>query len=302
MYELYTINDKELNCEFDNYIFQILLNILQLPDVIIRNLIEVMNLNYQWVEIRKLYNLEDSPLDLEFNLTNYKNICKKYIPHVSICFIDVTSLNIFPSLYFIEGPEKDINKVDVVYHLNHSNIFSDLTVNNMYINISDSESILNVKKLVGEHNKEMFESYMNYIYINNWRRSINTYDYWYTEKECKEYFNELIDNPCLKGENNCLCNNINKKIIYKCNKNIRYLIKKVTAYLDCYKGSLGIIVDNKFSVCGGISPNGCFTLINIQVNNYINISKVTDDRFLNTLSYCYIIDLIKQYGNIEIEN
>ena len=74
MYHLYTINDKELNCEFDNYIFQILLNILQLPDVIIRNLIEVMNLNYQWVEIRKFYNLEDSPLDLEFNLINYKNI------------------------------------------------------------------------------------------------------------------------------------------------------------------------------------------------------------------------------------
>jgi hypothetical protein len=49
---------------------------IKLPYEIFRNIVKQMNLNYQWIEIRKFYNLSNSPLSLDFDLENYKNYVK----------------------------------------------------------------------------------------------------------------------------------------------------------------------------------------------------------------------------------
>ncbi len=101
MYNFYTINSKVFNNDLDIYIEIILNDIFsKMPKETIKNIVKYMDLNYQWIEIRKFYRLNNSPLTLDFNLENYKNICKKYLSNLTIIFNDLFSYYILDTLLY----------------------------------------------------------------------------------------------------------------------------------------------------------------------------------------------------------
>lgn len=103
MYNFYSVKNIEFNYELDKYIEINLINIfsIRFPNEIYKNIVKQMDLNYQWVEIRKFYDLKESPLNIDFNLNNYKSLCKKYIPNLTIAFVYQQGyLSGNPTLYY----------------------------------------------------------------------------------------------------------------------------------------------------------------------------------------------------------
>ncbi len=104
---IYTIEDKIFNIDLHKYIEEELQNIFNnvFPYEIVKNIIENMDLNYQWIKIRKKYDLKKSPINLDFNINNYQDICNKYLTNLTIVFI-FTNYHFygfpeFPILYFL---------------------------------------------------------------------------------------------------------------------------------------------------------------------------------------------------------
>src|ERR1700730_8010396 len=208
MYNFYAVENEELNYELDKYIETILINIIsiQLPNEIFGNIVKQMNLNYQWIEIRKFYNLNNSPLNLDFNLKNYENLCKKYIPSLTVAFVyqayQQGYLTGNPTLYYITGPkkfdndkendEKYLNKfVDIIYHLNNESMNNYFFCNNKCINNIDlkiiKDIIINKKEkngLIYSIQKEYYENFIKNVYkTQKWKGSIDIKKAWHVKMD-----------------------------------------------------------------------------------------------------------------------
>lgn len=230
VYTVYTLitRNKIFVIEYIKYIINELKNILynKIPYEIIENIVKNMDINYQWVEIRKRYNLIDSPLSLDFNLENYKNLCKNYLPNLSIAFIYSTNNNIFYYLFGNHLIDENIiyQKIDIFYYLNYDSVnFIDSGIDfdyfNKYAKCINNLKIEEIKKIFADINDEdwghgYFEcddyGYCYYIV----RKNNETCYYEYCEKEYEMFIKEVIENKkwrCyiekdLKDNKQCLKN------------------------------------------------------------------------------------------------
>jgi hypothetical protein len=154
----------------DNYEFEVILTDIiasKLPNEIFKNIIKQMNLNYQWVEMRKFFHLDNSPLNLEFNLENYKDNCEKYIPELTITFVYQQGYFFGnPTLYYITGPKKieDLNKsVDVIYHLDNKSIknyfYVNICIENFDLNMIKEAIITTKEELTYSIQKKYYENF-----------------------------------------------------------------------------------------------------------------------------------------------
>lgn len=253
MYNFYAVD----NYEFDNYIEVILTDIIasKLPNEIFKNIIKQMNLNYQWVEMRKFFHLDNSPLNLEFNLENYKDNCEKYIPELTITFVyqDYQQGWFFgnPTLYYITGPKK-IESVDVIYHLDNKSINNYFYVNNNNICIENfdlnmiKEAIITTKEeLTYSIQKKYYENFFKGVYMNKvWRCSIDIREAWNVKmdvvKKYQNYHNPIKDQIHMNKLSNepgyiasihaCVCFSYNWNQNHNCNEDENYFLYFLNKY------------------------------------------------------------------------
>lgn len=338
MYSFYATRNYNINQELNNYILTSLNNILSKKDIlsieIIENIVNNMDLNYQWIEIRKFFNLENAPLNLDFNLENYKDICKKYLTNITIAFIyndyQAGYLSGNPTLYFLSTFKIfDVKKqndyeylrefVDIIYHINKSS--ESFSFNSIYIenlNIQEIKNIIVNGKDDYDMKKNYYENFIMYCVENRkWRTTIDiengwndrmdlveAYQKYHNPKEDQEHMDKYINLYKISNYeaafHACTCWNIGK-----CNKNnyfskynqikFKHFIKEITYQCIDFEGAIGIIIDNKFAFC--CTWPGGFTVININhLDGSVKISELIDFTIFKKITP--VVNLIKDYGNI----
>jgi hypothetical protein len=218
MYDSYCIDNYEFNYELNKYIelnlVDIFFNIL--PNEIIKNIVENMDLNYQWVKIRKEFNLKNTPLNLDFNLQNYKYICKKFLSNLTIAFVyqdyQQGYISGLPDIYFLSTPKEfDLLKkndneyldkfVDIIYYLNNSSISNYFSSINFYIEQYDEDIFKKkiIKDIKNERKRKIredyYESFIKDVIKNKyWRCTIKINNGWHNRKELVEGY-QKYHNP-----------------------------------------------------------------------------------------------------------
>lgn len=194
MHNLYSISNSIFNDDLGNYIEIILKDIfLKIPIEIIKNIVKYMDLNYQWIEIRKIYKIDNSPLTLDFNLKNYKNICKKYLSNLTIIFIygNHPFYRSGPDLYYIVKPLnfKYDKTVDIIYNINNFTVYNNIPDNCICVNNLNIDDIRKIKNISDRYKKQHFEKFNENVYNNNkWRSSIDIEEFWNIKMDViKEY-------------------------------------------------------------------------------------------------------------------
>lgn len=319
---IYVIEDEIFNIELYDYIKKELKRIIDniLPYEIIECIIKNMDINYQWIEIRKKYNLINSPINLDFNIDNYQCICKKYLTNLKIAFIftfwDYSGINESPILYFLYDNNKqydnNLNKdIDIIYSLNYQSCY----IHSLYLKESICINNLNLNNLENLF-EEKFSSYRNWylefidevIEAKIWRNyiDVNINFLWDERKNIK---NGKIDIINVFGSNSLLIEDYSlEKYCYKKknyvnfdNITFKYLVKELLIKIDpnffvdhwdtAYDNDIGygIIVDNEIAMTSSCI---CF-VIQIDFTNIIKIVNIDD---LSNFKRVTLSHLIKKYG------
>lgn len=254
---------NELNLKYnkykkiDEYILTILYNIFKdiIPSEIIKNIHNYLkddDLNYQWLEIRKKYNLFNSPLNLDFNLNNYKELCSKYMKNLNIAFVFNTTMYPVSSgfkksvyFYFLYSTNPDIKEININSLKKIHVIYN---IGDEVIAVSDKKMILNLTNLnikemynkienINIYNDEMLIYCFNNKVINSekWKSYLNIKDKWidfllFDQDEDEENDQDLLE--ILSSE----CDRIeeNQKVFKKLKESNNYFSLNVKKWIKIF--------------------------------------------------------------------
>lgn len=243
--------------ELDEYILTILYNIFKdkIPSEVIKNIHNYLkddDLNYQWLEIRKKYNLFNSPLNLDFNLNNYKELCSKYMKNFNIAFVFNSIMHPVRSgfeigvyFYFLYSTNPDIKEININTLKKIHVIYN---IGDEVIAVSDKKMILNLTNL---NIKEMYNEIENMniynddmlIYCFNdkviksekWKSYLNIKDKWidlllFDQDEDEENDQDLLE--MLSFESNRIEGN--QKVFKKLKESNNYFSLNVKKWIKIF--------------------------------------------------------------------
>jgi hypothetical protein len=249
---------------------------------IIENIIRNMDLNYQWIIIRKKYNLIHSPINLDFNIENYTYICNKYLSDLTIVFLygydkhkETEFWTLPEKLYLLVTKNNSLYKkqltdikghIDIFYCLNNGSISSLKDLHWVYpIYYNNTNQIINYVntkryndiKVIDEEIRDysIYEHNIN-IYYNTFIKKVVKNKKWRTISFMDDFWNTKLDISNIKNYGDYELNRWNKNpIIYNdiINNTIdptkqitfKNFIKKITLM----RMNVGIFIDGNICFC-----------------------------------------------------
>lgn len=328
---VYTFKNRMFNIDLDNYVKNELYNILcnKIHYEIIDNILDNMDINYQWIQIRKMYNLVNAPLNLDFNVKNYKNICEKYLTNLTIAFIvnkneyyeypgnDTPILYYLFTTKFVNYKNIDDNQIDLFYSLTKESA----NIHSLYEKGYEPICINNLKleEIEKQISQYAYDDFINEVLENKkWEACFNINLDWNDPKHSNDndyhvFFQDdfqmvyLNRSYTVKDFLHALDRNYYHKKCYVNFEKINFtnFIKEITCRfhtlftdpvdnilnLPYEHVGIGIIIDNKIA----LSNYTIVIIIYIDLEGFIKTVKINN---LSLFKRTSILDLIKDYGKI----